>query len=403
MRPLAGEHHALDSARGWRTVAVAFVSMFTVFGVAYSFGAFFKPMADEFGSSRSAISFVFSITACLYFLLGGITGPAVDRVGPRRVLLVGALVMGAGLLLTSRVQHLWVGYFTYGVGVGVGVACGYVPMVAVVGGWFERRRSTAIGVAVAGIGLGTLVASPVAAALIERIGWRHAYVAFGLTATVVLCLCAWWVTPPPRSPEAHVAAGVRTVEGSALRSREFAVLYGSAFLMSLALFVVLVHLVPYAQDHGVAKVKAASLVSVVGGASIVGRLGLSALGDRVGRVRVYALSFAVMAASLPLWLVAGRAFAVMVIFAVVMGAGYGGFIALSPAVAAELFGTRGMGQVVGTLYTSAGIGALVGPPLAGLIIDHAGYRPAILAALALAVAATAALLPLRPIHRTAGA
>jgi MFS family permease len=147
--------HPVVPAQAWVVVAAAFVSTFTVFGIAYSFGAFFTPMADEFGADSSATSIFFAITAFLYFLLGAITGPIADRIGPRRVLIVGGVCMTLGLYATSRVDSLWLGYLTYGLGVGIGVACGYIPMVAAVGQWFERGRTAALGVAVAGIGMGT--------------------------------------------------------------------------------------------------------------------------------------------------------------------------------------------------------------------------------------------------------
>lgn len=190
---------ALDGRDGWRNVAVGFVSMATVFGVAYSFGAFFDPMADEFNAGRSATSAVFSITAGLYFFLGTVTGRAVDRVGPRPVLLTAAAAMGIGLWLTSVVDRLWLGYITYGLGVGIGVACGYVPMLAVVGGWFSRRRSIALGIAVAGIGVGTLGVSPLAAALIDAHGWRATYRVFAVASAALLVVCALAASPPPRS------------------------------------------------------------------------------------------------------------------------------------------------------------------------------------------------------------
>lgn len=143
--------------RRWVTVAAAFVSTFTVFGVAYSFGAFFDSMADEFGTGRGLTALMFSVTTALYFGGGVVSGRFADRYGPRPVMVVGTVSLGLGLLATSAVGSIWLGYITYGLGVGTAVACGYVPMVAMVGGWFERRRTTALGIAVAGIGAGTLV------------------------------------------------------------------------------------------------------------------------------------------------------------------------------------------------------------------------------------------------------
>lgn len=379
----------VDSRRAWRAVVAGFASMFAVFGVAYSFGAFFEPMADELGSGRGATSLVFSITAFLWFLLGAVSGRAVDRFGPRPVLLTGAAVMGTGLLLTSRVDSIEVGYVTYGIGVGVGVACGYVPMVAVVGGWFERRRSAALGLAVAGIGLGTVVVAPLAAALIDRLGWRTTYVVFAVGSAALLVLAAALAERPPLP----VASATTLSLGRAVRTPAFVSLYGSSVLLSLALFQVFVYLPGFAQAQGSSEVAGAALVAVVGGASIAGRLVLGPVADRVGRIRTYRTCFAVMGASYAIWLVA-PSYGWLVVFALVMGGAYGGFIALSPAVAAEVFGVAGLGGLIGVLYTGAGLGALVGPPLAGLLIDAAGYRWAIAASMVAALAAAAALIPL---------
>ena len=126
---------------------VAFFTCFIVFGVFFSFGAFFKPMAAQFGASHAAASTVFAITACLSNLLGVVGGHLGDRFGPRRVMLVGAITIGVGLIATSRIDRLWIAYFTYGIGVGVGIAFTYVPVLAMVAGWFLKRRTAASTVA----------------------------------------------------------------------------------------------------------------------------------------------------------------------------------------------------------------------------------------------------------------
>lgn len=380
----------MDGREGWRNVAAAFASMATVFGVAYSFGAFFGPMADEFDAGRSATSLVFSITAALYFTLGLVSGRAVDRWGPRPVLLVAAAAMGTGLVLTSFVDRLWVGYVTYGLGVGIGVACGYVPMVAVVGGWFVRRRSLALGLAVSGIGVGTLVVAPLAAALIEDMGWRSTYRWFAVASVVSLVVCSFVATAPPRA-----VAPVVDLDADEARNPAFAVLYVSGLLVSLALFLVFIFLTPFAEDQGIGEVAAAALIGVVGAASVVGRLLLGGMADRLGSVRTYRACFLSMAFSYLLWL-GTTTYPWLLLFAVVFGVSYGGFIALSPAVMADIFGTAAMGRLVGLQYTSAGIGALVGPPLAGLVVDSTDtYRWAIGGAMALALGGWAVLGRLR--------
>lgn len=378
-----------DSARAWRMVAAAFVAMCAVYAVAYSFGAFFKPMAAEFGADRSATSAVFSITVLIWCLLGPVTGHLSDRFGPRIVVATGALCMGLGLALTSVIDRLWLGYLSYGLGVGVGVACAYVPMVAVVGGWFLRRRNTALGIAVAGIGFGTVCGAPIAAALIAHLGWRATYVAFAIATTAILLGCAWIVERPP----VHVTPS-RVRLADAVRSPAFAFLYASSVTVSTVIFVPLVYLPSFARDHGASEFASAALVGVIGGASVAGRMGLGSLADRVGVVRLYQASFLVLALSYGLWLIAAS-YPMMVAFALVMGAGYGGYVALSPAVIAHLFGTQRMGSLLGVLYTSGGIGAMAGPPLVGLIIDRTGsYRVAIAAAFVVALASFALLIPL---------
>jgi MFS family permease len=378
-----------DSPRAWRMVVAAFVAMFAAYSVCYSFGAFFKPMAAEFGAPRSATSAVFSITVLVWAMLGPVTGHLSDRFGPRIVVAGGALIMGLGLALTSTIDRLWIGYLTYGIGVGVGVACAYVPMVAVVGGWFLRRRNTAIGIAVAGIGFGTVCGAPIAAALIAHLGWRATYVVFAIATTAILLGCAYVAERPP----VHVTPS-RLRFGDAIRTPAFGYLYGSSVLISMALFVPFVYLPSFAHDRGVSEFLSAALVGIIGGASVAGRMGLGALADRAGVVRLYQASFLVLALSYSIWTVASS-FPAMIAFALVMGAGYGGYVALSPAVIAHLFGTQRMGTVLGALYTSGGFGAMVGPPLVGLIIDRTGsYRVAIAAAFAVAMVAYGLLIPL---------
>lgn len=379
----------LDSRQAWVQAVATAVATFATFGVAYSFGAFFESVTEEFDSGSGATAFVFALTISLSFLLAPVTGRFADRHGPRPVLLAGAVFLAVGLLATTITPTLWVGYLTYGVGVGAAVACAYVPMVANVGGWFVRHRTAALGLAVAGIGLGTLVANPLAAALIDATSWRTTFVVFAVAGALLLVGCAVVVAP---GPGAISAASPRSLV-ELMRRRDFALLYGSMMLTSLALFVPFVFLPSYAEDGGTSDVAAAALVGLIGGASVVGRLALGTAAVRVGAARLYVSSIAAMAGSYLLWYFAGDSYGVLVVYALVLGVGYGGFIAIAPAVVAERFGLEGLGGVLGTLYTSAAVGALIGPPLAGVIIDGAGYDAAILAAFVVSILATVALLP----------
>ncbi|MGH7913801.1 MAG: MCT family MFS transporter [Candidatus Binataceae bacterium] len=382
----------IDSPRAWLTVTAGFLACFALFGVTYSFGAFFKPMAQEFGATREAVSAIFSITAALYFALGPLTGYLSDRFGPRPVVAAGALIAGGGVILTAFIPRLWFAYLTYGLGVGIGVSCCYVPLIAMVAGWFERRRNMALGIAVSGIGAGTLAIPPLSGELIVHLGWRHAYVILGIAATVLLLLCAALSKRPPAGPQ-RIA---RPRFGQFIRDPNFIVLYVSSALANIATAIPFVFLPVYARDHGISEVAAAGLISFIGLTSMFGRVGLGTLADRVGLIRLYQAAVLALGLSYFIWL-AAHGYTMMVMFALAMGASYGGYVALNPAVVAELFGVAGMGVVLGTLYTSTAVTVLFGPPVVGAIIDHTGsYQLGILFTIATTIAGFLVLLALKP-------
>ncbi len=384
------EPHPVDSARAWIVVVSAFLAMFTVFGVAYSFGEFFGPMADEFGTSRSQTAFFFAITTFAYFALGILSGRIADRIGPRPVVIFGGTAMVIGLLLTAEVSSIRLGYLTYGMGVGIGVACCYVPMVAAVGGWFEERRTLALGLAVAGIGTGTLVLVPMIERVIEANGWRDAYRVFAVISAILLAVAAIGAHRPPGSAEPP--RPIREV----IRGRtDFWLLYSSSLFVAIALFTPFVFMADYIETTGTDG-SAAVLLGIIGMASIVGRLGFGVIAAKAGILEVYRLTFLGLALSFPIWIVADTNYPVLIVFASILGVAYGGFIALSPAVVAQLYGTVGMGGVLGALYTSAGVGGLIGPPLIGRIIDDWGHTAAQWTAFASGMLGAALLLRLKP-------
>jgi len=378
-----------DSPHAWRMVVAGFIAAFTLFGVVYSFGAFFKPIAAQFGANRSETSAIFSITSCISFVLGPFTGHLADRYGPKRIAAIGALAVGIGLATTSRIEHLWMAYITYGFGVGTAIACCYVPMLAAVGGWFLKRRNTALGISASGIGVGTLVIAPITAELIHRLGWREAYVVLAVAATGLLLVCAWLIEAPPIELDAPEFS-VRRIA----RTRPFKLMYAACMFWTVATSIPFVFLPAYAQGVGIKAVAAAALVGFIGFASTVGRLGLGPLADRFGLIATYRFCLLVLGLCFVLWFY-GNSYGMLVAFALVMGASYGGAVALTPAVVAELFGTRGLGVILGTLYTGSAIGTLLGPPFCGALIDRTGsYRLAILFTMAVTIVSYLILRPL---------
>jgi MFS family permease len=381
----------VDSRRAWLSVAGAFLAGFVVFGIIYSFGVFVEPMAVELESSRAAISALFAITGLAFYAFGSVTGHLSDRHGQRIIVSAGALLLGAGLVFTAFIEQMWMGYLTYGIGIGLGAACAYVPTLASVGGWFANRRNMALGIAAAGTGCGMLFVPPLAAALIERFGWRTADMILGTGCAALLLICAALTERPPLGPEPS-RRSVRHVA----RSPAFVMLYASWVLATAALFMPLVFLPGAALEQGVSQIMASALISVLGGMSVVGRLGLGVLCNHIGTVRLFKAATFVMAVSNMVWLTTAESYGGLLLFAAVLGFAYGVRIALMPVVLIELFGLQNLGAVLGVFFTATGISAVLGPALAGFIVDSTGsYRWVATFAFGMGLAGSAAILRLK--------
>ncbi|NYH77338.1 MFS family permease [Actinopolyspora biskrensis] len=352
----------VDTGRAWVVLGGATLGLFVAFGIAYSYGAFFTPLATYFGVGPGLASVLFSITSLLFFCLGVVTGPLADRVGLRLVLSVGAVVLALGLVGASLAHTAWQAYLAYGFGVGLGVGCLYVPVVSAVGSWFARYRALATGVAVSGIGLGTVAGPPLTAWLVGQIGWRHAFQIWGVAGLVLLLVAIVLLAPAPESQRSA------TTKDPAVASRGFVRLYVSVLLINCALYVPFVHLAPSALRLGLSPVTAAALVSVIGAASIAGRLLLGVAASRYRTMTLFLACYACTVISLLIW-ASATGYPQLLIFTLVMGVGYGGYIALTPVILAEEFGPAALSRRLGIVYTAVGVGSAAGPAMTGFIVQ----------------------------------
>ncbi|WP_119422508.1 MFS transporter [Desertibaculum subflavum] len=389
---------------GWIVVAAAAAVLLVVFGMAYSFAAFFPALAAEFGATRGDTSLVFALAGFLYFGIGGISGAMADRFGPRPIVVAGILLVAVALALTGLAAKLWQVYALYGLGLGIGIGLAYVPAIGAVQRWFVRQRGLASGIAVSGIGVGTLLAPPVASALIEAYGWRGAYLGLAVIAAVVGLGAALLIEAnpaarglgpdgdPPLPHAAAMAAGPSLRD--ALATLAFRRLYLSAVLVSFSIFIPFVHLAAYARDAGHGEAVAVWLVGLIGLGSLGGRFLVGFLADRLGRKPAMALCFLGIAAMMLLWW-STTAIALLAVFALVFGSCYGGFVALAPALAADHFAGRSITAIIGVYYSAVAFGTLLGPTLAGYAYDFAGsYDLPILASAALSLAGAAVVMRL---------
>jgi OFA family oxalate/formate antiporter-like MFS transporter len=384
---------------GWFVVAATFVVTLVGFGSAYTFSAFLAPLQQAFGASRGSVSLAFSLAGFLYFGLGVASGPLADRWGARRLAVLGMVLTGLGLAVASVARTLTGVYLAYGLGVGLGVGCAYVPAVGAVQRWFVRRRGFASGLAVSGIGVGTLVMPPLATALIDHLGWRNAYLVLGIVVAVAGAGMALLIENDPRDrglgPDGDPmvqTAGTAAATGSsvreAIRSRRFIGLYVACLFCSFGLFVPFVHLVPFARDHGISQSRAVLLLGTIGVGSTAGRFFLGGLADRLGRRRGLVAMFIGLAAASLIWVMSST-FWPLAVFGFVYGVFYGGLVALIPALVMDYFGGRNISSILGILFTGVALGTLVGPSAAGFAFDvsHSYVLPIVAAMCANAVGA----------------
>ena len=380
-----------EPAYAWVAVWACFTALAVIFGVSYSFASFFEPLSQAFGARRADVSLVFGISGLVYFTLGAGAGMLADRFGPQRVCSAGMLFIAGGLWASSLARSMTAVYWAYGGGVGVGIALVYTPAIACVQPWFTRRRGLAAGIASAGIGAGTVAVPLLATALIAALHWRPALqvlaagvMLLGLASTGLL----------RRAPSATARAGAAVAGHSlrqALRSPQFAWLYLMAVAAAPAMFIPFAHASAAARDLGVPDARAVGLVGLIGIGSLVGRFAIGALADRVGRPLTLTLAQASMGVAYLLWWRADGYLA-LALFAIWLGLSYGGIVSLMPALCMDLFGARAVSSIIGTLYTGAAFGNLLGPWLAGAVFDtQRNYQAVIWACFGLsALAALAA-------------
>jgi predicted MFS family arabinose efflux permease len=236
--------------------------------------------------------------------------------------------------------------------------------------------------------------APLAAELIEAVGWRKTYLVLAAVAAVGAIAAGALVRRGPEyyglAPDGDVRApgspggklpGLSV--GEAMRSRPFWLIYVGAMLLSFGLFAPFVHLAPYARDMGLGETFGVWLIALLGVGSTVGRFLFASVTDWLGRRRSFALMYAGAGVMLVVWSQSTSGPA-LIVFALVFGAFYGGFVAIAPSLAADYFGPRALGSVIGALYSGVAFGALLGSPVAGFAYDFFGsYTGAILSAAAL--------------------
>ncbi|MBI2912869.1 MAG: MFS transporter [Chloroflexi bacterium] len=379
---------------GWWVVFVSAAIVFLTGGTFfYGFGALFNPLVQEFGWSRAATSFAFSLRAEVGGLAAPLVGFLVDRVGSRRLMTGGVALVAVGFLLLSRVQTLWAFYGAVVViAVGMSAAGGPVGMVAIAH-WFRRQRGRALAVMTMGAGAsGVMVV--VLASLISAFGWRSALVIVAVAQLVVCLPLALSIRnrpedlglsadgragPQPNGIAANGPLPAPEPEGltvrQALRSSSFWRLSIAVALANLGTTAIIVHQIPFfTSSVGLSEGVAAASVTAMTLMSLIGRFAFGYLADSIDKRVVMASAYALAGVAILLFATiyeGWQIFFVLPLFSL----GFGGAIPVRPAFQAEYFGLRAFGAIQGLVFTIATLGGVLGPVFAGWIYDQTeSYR-----------------------------
>jgi MFS family permease len=298
-------------------------------------------------------------------------------------------IMGLGLVLTSQVNALWQLYVTYGIIVGIGVGAGFAPAMATTTRWFIKRRGLALGIVASGAGLGVLILAPVVERLIAAFGWSTAYFILGVTTWVVLIPSALFIRRDPvekglqpygmdeslPTPDINQQAGTgkaKSESGIALKAaaryKPLWILFSVFFLFNFCLQMVMIHLVNYATDMGIASLIAATFISIIGLSGFLGRLIMGTASDRIGSNNALAICCAILMTTM-VWLIFARELWMFYLFAVIFGFAYGGEVPQMPVLVGRFFGLRAVAALVGVVVFGATIGGAIGAWVGGQIFD----------------------------------
>ncbi|KAI9006815.1 major facilitator superfamily domain-containing protein [Hyaloraphidium curvatum] len=360
-----------DGGYGWVVVCCSFLIQAFTLGLQTSWGPFqrYFTASGTFGTTSNVqIAFVSSIATAVTFLFGPLMGALAERVGFRIVAASGSVIILIGIMLASICTAVWQLYLTYGLIGGIGAAASYIPAVGSVPTWFRKRLGLAIGLSVAGGGIGALILNPVAQALLDKVGWAWTFRILGFIASGVGLVGAAFLKTfgtPPRRP-----GGLKNMlDFQRFKDFTFARLFGVAFFSGMGYFVPFAYLVPYAGTIGISASDASVISGLTNGFGAIGRIVMGFFADRAGSMNTWVAMFYTAALSILVVWTNAKSYGVLLFFGLLWGFAAGAYVSLYGMNTAIIWGPQGQASLLGLLYTGLIPGALVGPVIAGAIVD----------------------------------
>jgi MFS family permease len=371
-------------------VAAAFLTFAVSAGLMHSYPVFFVAFLADFGWSRAHTSVAYSVSQLLTGASSPVVGLLVDRMGPRRLVLLGGVLLTLGLALSARVSALWHLVVVYGVVMTVGANClGLVVLTPLVSRRFVARRGLVLSIVQAANGFGRAGAVPVVQFLISTLGWRRSYLALaGLMALLVLPLAGFFQPEPPRPTAAAPPTGTPGRDWTlpeAMVTSHFWLLFLVYLLTGLGSFFVSLHQLAFAADKGFDTLHAASIIGMGSFLSVAGTIFTGTISDYVGREVSAIIAYGISIVGVVAALFIGSADQAWLLWvhACFFGLTWGARGPMITAKTADLFQGRHLGAILGVISIGTGIGAAVGAWASGLIFDLSGsYRLAFILSIA---------------------
>jgi MFS family permease len=396
----------------WVILASAFMMMLASAGISQAFSLFVKPMAMDFGGARGNVAIAYALYMICFGAGSFVTAWLADRVHMRLLLLIAAVCYSIGAVLSGLANSLWTLNLAFGVlnGGAVGSLVGCLTYAIVQ--WFSLHKGLALGILLAGMGMGVFVSSMTAGAVMDLYGWRGAFILLGVWATLVNIPAALLIQPrvavgaarqhshrtsAPRYRPAPAVPGTEWSTASAVKTWSFWSLNTTFVCCCLSHSILLLHYIPYASDLGLTARRSALLVTLGGLSNVVGRIGMGALSDWIGGKPALSICL-VMQTLMVAWAMTYTSWPAWVVFAIIFGIGSGGVFPLYPAITRSYFGAEGTGGIFGLqLLLSTVFGMALGPLLGGYSYDlFKTYHGAFLVSMVVGVLSVLLLFTVRP-------
>lgn len=370
---------------GWWIVFACFLISFYVAGVIfYGFTAFIDPLVKEFGWSYAQISLAASLRGLESGILAPIVGFLVDRFGSRRLLLLGVIIVGCGIVLLGFTQSLLMFYCAFLlIAFGAGGCTSVVTMTAVAN-WFDRNVGLAMGIMGSGFGASGLIV-PLIVWLIAAYGWRTASIVLGIGFWIIGIPLTFLIRNNPEESSAGKTRSANTEPAgsappqaneigfkTAVRKRSFLLLNFAEGLRMMSLAAVVTHIMPYLSGLGISRTASGVIAAGIAVVSIIGRFVFGWLGDLFEKSRIMAVAFSCMALGMVAFSFAGFGEPLLYIFLFFFSTGSGGLAVLRGAFIREYYGRYSFGKLLGVMMGFSAIGSIIGPTLAGWGFDRFG-------------------------------